>query len=136
MKCTYRNTALSVPTQLGPEGDMRCRGVLAVIVNLPEMHIPPWYWFRATLRSNVMRREEHAAHNAALWVSRCQGLNIEILWGIANATSSSEINALVQEVGDYDGPVSLLRDTAQYLAGLRPWRKAFRPVLDVAGWRG
>ena len=91
---------------------------------------------RATLRSNVMRREEHAAHNAALWGGRCQGLNIEILWGIANATSSSEINALVQEVGDYDGPVSLLRDTAQYLAGLRPWRKAFRPVLDVAGWRG
>ena len=24
---------------------MRCRGVLSVIVNLPEMHIPPWYWF-------------------------------------------------------------------------------------------
>ena len=28
---------------------MRCRGVLSVIVNLPEMHIPPWYWFRKTL---------------------------------------------------------------------------------------
>ena len=26
---------------------MRCRGVLSVIVNLPEMHIPPWYWFRS-----------------------------------------------------------------------------------------
>ena len=25
---------------------MRCRGVLSVIVKLPEMHIPPWYWFR------------------------------------------------------------------------------------------
>ena len=24
---------------------MRCRGVLAVIVDLPEMHIPPWYLF-------------------------------------------------------------------------------------------
>ena len=24
---------------------MRSRGVLSVIVNLPEMHIPPWYWF-------------------------------------------------------------------------------------------
>ena len=35
-----------MPTQLGPEGDMRCRGVLAVIVNPPEMHIPPLYWFR------------------------------------------------------------------------------------------
>ena len=32
-------------TQLGPKGDMRCRGVLSVIVNLPEMHLPPWYWF-------------------------------------------------------------------------------------------
>ena len=27
---------------------MRCRGVLAVIVNLPEMRISPWYWFRLT----------------------------------------------------------------------------------------
>ena len=34
-----------MPTQLGPKGDMRSRGVLSVIVNLPEMHIPPWYWF-------------------------------------------------------------------------------------------
>ena len=76
------------------------------------------------------------AHNAALWVSRCQGLNIEMLRGIANATSSSEINALVQEVGDYEGPVSLLRDTAQYLAGLRPWRWVFGPVLAVAGIGG
>ena len=36
-------------TQLGPKGDMRCHGVLTVIVNLPEMHIPPWYWFRSGL---------------------------------------------------------------------------------------
>ena len=34
-----------MPTRLGPKGDMRCRGVLSGIVNLPEMHIPPWYWF-------------------------------------------------------------------------------------------
>ena len=33
---TRAQTALSVPTQLGPKGDMRCRGVLAVIVNLPK----------------------------------------------------------------------------------------------------
>ena len=46
MKCTYRYTALSVPTQLGPKGDMRRRGVLSVMVKLPEVHIPPWYWFR------------------------------------------------------------------------------------------
>ena len=35
-----------MPTQLGPKGDMRYRGVLSAVVNLPEMHIPPWYWFR------------------------------------------------------------------------------------------
>ena len=46
VKCTYRNTALSVPTQLVPKGDMRSCGVLSVIVKTPEMHIPPWYWFR------------------------------------------------------------------------------------------
>ena len=36
---------------MGPKGDMRCRGVLSVIVNLPEMHIPPWYWFRRSHNS-------------------------------------------------------------------------------------
>ena len=55
--------------------------------------------------------------------------------GIANATSSSEVNALVQEVGDYEGPIALLRDVADYLAGRRTWRRAFGPVLAVAGWR-
>ena len=31
---------------VGPKGDMRWRGVLSVVVKTPEMHIPPWYWFR------------------------------------------------------------------------------------------
>ena len=26
---------------------MTCRGVLEVVFKTPEMHIPPWYWFRA-----------------------------------------------------------------------------------------
>ena len=25
---------------------MSYRGVLSVVVKTPEMHIPPWYWFR------------------------------------------------------------------------------------------
>ena len=50
MKCTYRQTALSLPTKSGPKGDMRCRGVLSVLVWAPEMHIPPWYWFRIALQ--------------------------------------------------------------------------------------
>ena len=35
-----------MPTQLWPKGGMRCSGVLSVIVKLPEMRIPAWYWFR------------------------------------------------------------------------------------------
>ena len=93
-------------------------------------------WDRtATLRANMIWREDHAFHNATLWVSRCVGLNLETLRAIGRATSTSEIAALIEEVGDYDGPTSLLRDAAQYLAGELPWRKAFRPVLTVAGWR-
>ena len=34
---------------------MRCRGVLSVIVKLPEMHIPPWYWFRRHSRGRFDR---------------------------------------------------------------------------------
>ena len=88
------------------------------------------------LRANLERREDYALHNSQLWMSSCTGLNAEILRGIANATSATEIAALVEEVGDYEGPVSLLRDTAHYLSGLRPWRKAFGPVLAVAGIGG
>ena len=92
---------------------------------------------RDTLITNVLRREEFAEFNAASWVSGCVDLNLETLWAIGRAENAAEIDALVAET-DYEGRVSLLRDTAYWLAGLKGcyWRKAFRPVLDVAGWRG
>ena len=34
--------------QLGRKGNVRCRGVLEIAFNTPEMDIPPWYWFRWT----------------------------------------------------------------------------------------
>ena len=86
-----------------------------------------------TYRANLERRELDAHQNAQRWVSACLGLNLEILDGIANATSSKEIAALVREVGDYDGPTALLRDTAAYLKTGRGWRAAYGPVLDSAG---
>ena len=61
----------------------------------------------------------------------CHGLSIETLQGIAEG---GDIPALIEEVGDYKGPTALLRDAAGYLVGQREWRKAFRPVLDAAGW--
>ena len=85
----------------------------------------------------MLRREEFAEFNAASWVSGCVDLNLETLWAIGRAENAAEIDALVAET-DYEGRVSLLRDTAYWLAGREGcyWRKAFRPVLDVAGWRG
>ena len=92
---------------------------------------------RDTLITNVLRREEFAEFNAASWVSGCVDLNLETLWAIGRAENAAEIDALVAET-DYEGRVSLLRDTAYWLAGREGcyWRKAFRPVLDVAEWRG
>ena len=29
-----------------PDGNVRFRGPLSVVFKTPEMHIPPWYWFR------------------------------------------------------------------------------------------
>ena len=48
--------------------------------------------------------------------------------------------SLIEEVGDYQGPTALLVDVANWLhppkeSGRKEWRKAFRPVLDAAGWR-
>ena len=47
-------------TQLGPKGNMKCRGVLSVVVNTPAMHIPPWYWFRKVVQgiacSSILRK--------------------------------------------------------------------------------
>ena len=42
-----------MPTQLGPKGDMRCCGVLSVVVKISKMHIPPWYWFRSNLHEDL-----------------------------------------------------------------------------------
>ena len=77
--------------------------------------------------------EDHAHFNAQLWMANCHGLTMEILRAIGK---SKNIPALIQEVGDYQGPTELLRDTARWLAGRKKWRKAFRPVLDAAGWQG
>ena len=57
--CGPRQTLVSsafgrwvVPTQLGPKGDMSCRGVLSVVGKTPEMHIPPWLWFSSPTSLN------------------------------------------------------------------------------------
>ena len=89
-----------------------------------------------SLRANLERREGHALHNSLLWVSACTGLNPEILQAIGNAASAEEVRALVLEVGDYEGPIALLRDTAKYLKTGKGWRSAYGPVLDVAGIGG
>ena len=86
---------------------------------------------KESLRDNLNLREEHAYFNSQLWMTPCHGLSIETLQGIAEG---GDIPALIEEVGDYKGPTALLRDAAGYLVGQREWRKAFRPVLDAAGW--
>ena len=87
-----------------------------------------------TYLANLEHRELDAHQNAQRWVSACLGLNLEILTAIGAATSVKELSALVREVGDYDGPTALLRDTATYLKTGQGWRSAYGPVLDVAGW--
>ena len=87
---------------------------------------------RKTLKDNLLLREDHAYFNAQLWMTPCHGLSLETLQAIG---SGGDIESLIMEIGDYQGPAALLRDTAGYLVGQREWRKAFRPVLDAAGWR-
>ena len=90
-------------------------------------------WDRTkTLKDNLIIREDHAHFNAQLWMTPCHGLSLETLEAIGRG---EDIEALIQEVGDYQGPAALLRDTAAWLVGNREWRKAFRPVLDAAGWQ-
>ena len=84
---------------------------------------------KKTLTDNLIQREDHAHHNAQLWVTNCFGLNLETLQAISEG---GDVESLILEIGDYEGPAALLRDTADYLAGRREWRKAFRPVLDAA----
>ena len=88
---------------------------------------------RKSLIENLWQREEYALFNSQLWMANCHGLNMETLEGIAEG---GDIPALIQEVGDYQGPTALLVDAAAWLTGRKEWRKAFRPVLDAAGWRG
>ena len=83
-----------------------------------------------SLRDNLILREDHAYFNSQLWLTLCLGLNLETLHAIADG---GDIEALIQEIGDYQGPAALLRDTADWLAGRKEWRKAFGPVLDAAG---
>ena len=86
---------------------------------------------KKSLTDNLIQREEDAYFNAQLWMTPCRGLSLETLYGIARGEN---IEAPIQEIGDYEGPAALLRDTADWLAGRREWRKAFRPVLDAAGY--
>ena len=87
---------------------------------------------KKTLRDNLIKREEDAYFNAQLWMTPCHGLNLETLQAIG---AGGDIEALIMEIEDYQGPTALLRDTADWLAGHREWRKAFRSVLIAAGWR-
>ena len=86
---------------------------------------------KKTLKENLIKREEDAYFNSQLWMTLCLSLSLETLQAIG---AGQNIEALIEEVGDYQGPAALLRDTADWLAGRREWRKAFRPVLDAAGY--
>ena len=87
---------------------------------------------RKSLIENLWQREEDALFNCQLWMAPCLSLSMETLQAIA---AGENVEALIEEVGDYKGPTALLRDAAGWLGGQREWRKAFRPVLDAAGWR-
>ena len=72
---------------------------------------------RKSLIENLWQREEDALFNSQLWMANCHGLSIETLHGIP---------ALIQEVGDYEGPTALLVDAAAWLIGRRgSYRKAW-----------
>ena len=88
---------------------------------------------RKSLIENLWQREEYALFNSQTWMANCHGLSLETLDGIAEGEN---VEALIEEVGDYEGPAALLVDAAAWLTGRKEWRKAFRPVLDAAGWQG
>ena len=87
---------------------------------------------RKSLHENLWQREEDALFNAQLWMANCHGLSMETLQAIA---AGENVEVLIEEVGDYQGPRALLVDAASWLTGRKEWRKAFRPVLDAAGVR-
>ena len=53
----------------------------------------------------------------------CHGLTMETLQAIAEG---GDIESLILEIGDYEGPTALLVDAAAWLTGRKEWRKAFR----------
>ena len=69
---------------------------------------------KESVTHNLIMREDHAHHNAQVWVTNCFGLNLETLWAIA---AGGDVESLILEIGDYQGPTALLRDTAAYMAG-------------------
>ena len=85
-----------------------------------------------TMAENQIQVEDHAYTNAQLWMTPCHGLTMETLQAIAEG---GDIESLILEIGDYEGPTALLVDAAAWLTGRKEWRKAFRPVLDAAGWQ-
>ena len=87
---------------------------------------------RKTLTENLWQREDDALFNSQLWMANCHGLSMETLQAIAEG---EDVEALIEEVGDYQGPRALLVDAASWMSGRKEWRKAFRPVLDAAGVR-
>ena len=87
---------------------------------------------KKSLKDNLIQREEDAYFNSQLWMTNCFGLNLETLQAIG---AGGNVEALILEIGDYQGPAALLRDTADWLEGRREWRKAFGPVLDAASTR-
>ena len=52
--------------------------------------------------------------NSQLWMANCHGLSMETLEGISEGEN---VEALIEEVGDYQGPTALLRDAAAWLKG-------------------
>ena len=82
---------------------------------------------RKSLIENLWQREDDAYFNSQVWMANCHGLSMETLHGIA---AGENVEALIEEVGDYEGPTALLVDAAAWLTGRKEWRKAFRPVLD------
>ena len=90
---------------------------------------------RKSLKENLWQREEYAHYNSQLWMANCHGLGLETLKALMT-TPAKDLPAVFEEIGDYLGPRALLIDAALFLCGLKAWRKAFKPVLDAAGWDG
>ena len=60
-----------------------------------------------SLIENLWQREDDAYFNSQVWMANCHGLSMETLHGIA---AGENVEALIEEVGDYKGPTALLWD--------------------------